>query len=253
MKTITLGKEKIYHGNLLLVNARFPLKDTAARDLTSADTQFTDILLKRDAANVLRFILEKISAGNAIVPVSGYRSAKEQTAIYDDSLRDNGKDFTRKFVALPYHSEHQTGLAIDLGLNKENIDFICPEFPYEGICNEFRKAASDYGFVERYPNGKEQITGIAHEPWHFRYVGYPHSEIMKENGLTLEEYIDYVKQYTSEGNHLMTRKNKIRAEIFYVAVGKTETTITLPKDAVYQVSGNNIDGFIITLWRNYNE
>lgn len=80
-------------------------------------------------------------SGDSIVPVSGYRSLNEQMDIYNDSLKDNGEDFTRKYVALPKHSEHQTGLAIDLGLNKEKIDFIRPDFPYDGICGTFRRFA----------------------------------------------------------------------------------------------------------------
>lgn len=253
MNTITLNKEKIHSGNLLLVNACHPLNNTNIEDLIPANTRVPDVLIKRNAANVLHLILDKISSGSSIVPVSGYRSAKEQTDIYDNSLNDNGEDFTKKFVALPYHSEHQTGLAIDLGLNKENIDFICPDFPYEGICDEFRKTAPYYGFIERYPNKKEQITGIAHEPWHFRYVGYPHSEIMKDEQFTLEEYIEFIKQYPRDGKHLRIYKNGKIFEIFYVAAGETETTIMLPNNTVYQVSGNNTDGFIVTLWRNYNE
>ncbi len=115
---------------------------------------------------------------------------EEQTQIYEDSLRENGGEFTKKFVALPGCSEHQTGLAIDLGLCKEEIDFICPDFPYEGICQKFRQMAPDYGFVERYPAGKEKVTGIGHEPWHFRYVGRPHARIMTDRGLVLEEYLE---------------------------------------------------------------
>ncbi|MGN0475936.1 MAG: M15 family metallopeptidase, partial [Ruminococcus sp.] len=188
MKTIELKKEKVYCGNLLLVNAEYPLKNNNAESLIPADIRFPDILMKRDAAYVLQLVLEKICAGNSIVPVSGYRSLDEQFDIWNVSLRDNGEDFTRKYVALPNHSEHQTGLAIDLGLNEKEIDFIRPDFPYVGICNEFRKAAPDYGFIERYAKDKEEITGISHEPWHFRYVGYPHSKIMQENGFSLEEY-----------------------------------------------------------------
>lgn len=251
MNTVILNRDKIHSGNLLLINAHHPVKVTSERDMIPADTRLPNIMLKREAANVLKLILDEISAGNSILPVSGYRSAKEQTEIYDGSLKSNGAKFTEKFVALPYHSEHQTGLAIDLALNKGNIDFICPDFPYEGICDDFRKIASRYGFIERYPHEKEQITGIAHEPWHFRYVGYPHSEIMKEKALTLEEYIDFIKQYPREKNHLNINKNGKNIEIFYVDASKADATaITLPEGTVYQISGNNTDGFIVTLWKN---
>ena len=141
MKTIELQKQKIYCGNLMLVNAKYPLKTDDVSNLIPADMRFPDILMKRDAANVLQLIIEKLSAEKSIIPVSGYRTLREQTDIYFTSLKDNGEDFTQKYVALPGHSEHQTGLAIDLGLNKKEIDFIRPDFPYDGICNEFRKTA----------------------------------------------------------------------------------------------------------------
>ena len=253
MNTITLNREKIHAGNLLLVNAEYPLYSASEKNLIPADCGYPSILMKRDAANVLQLVLEKISAGNNIVPVSGYRSSAEQTNIYNTSLKESGENYTRKFVALPYHSEHQTGLAIDLGLKQEKIDFICPNFPYEGICDEFRKAAPHYGFIERYPKDKETITGIAHEPWHFRYVGYPHSEIMQEYSFTLEEYIDFIKLYPYEGKHLKTCKNGKSVKVFYASAKENDVTITLPEKTVYQISGNNADGFIVTLWRNDNE
>lgn len=124
MKTIALQKEKIYCGNLLLVNAEHPIRKNSTENLIPADMRFPEILMKRDAAHLLQLVLEKICAGNAIVPVSGYRSLKEQSDIWNDSRRDNGEEFTRKYVALPNHSEHQTGLAIDLGSNEKEIDYI---------------------------------------------------------------------------------------------------------------------------------
>lgn len=175
---------------LILVNAQFPIRVEEPTDLVSVSPACPEIKLRREAQRALTELLHAIGSGNKIVPVSGYRSRKEQTEIYESSLLENGADFTEKFVALPGCSEHQTGLAIDLALNQEAIDFIRPEFPYDGICGKFRKLAPKYGFIERYLMGREAITGIAHEPWHFRYVGCPHSEIMAANNLTLEEYIE---------------------------------------------------------------
>lgn len=254
MNIIRLGKEKRYAGNLLLVNGNFPLPLSSQNELWPVDTRYPDILMRREAVNALQLVLQKIGCKDEIVPVSGYRSAVEQTRIYENSLKENGKEFTKKFVALPQHSEHQTGLAIDLGLKKEEIDFICPEFPYEGICNEFRKTALQYGFIERYPKGKERITGIGHEPWHFRYVGHPHSEIIGKHGFVLEEYMDYMKQFPYNEKHLRIKSCSGDWEIFYLPADETgETTVTIPSDVIYLVSGNNVDGFIITIWRNKSE
>ena len=249
MKSITLSKERIYSGNLVLVNALYPLHHSTANSLAPADLRFPDILIQRDAANVLQLILDKLSAQNAIIPVSGYRSAAEQRAIFDNSLKEYGEEFTRKYVAIPGHSEHQTELAIDLGLNQADIDFIRPDFPYEGICGEFRKTASYYGFIERYAKGKEEITGISHEPWHFRYVGYPHSRIMEENGFSLEEYIAFIKSFREHSRYIHHGRDRTVTEVYYVPAADEETEISLPDSSVHQISGNNTDGFIITVWR----
>lgn len=174
--------------DLILVNAAHPLR-LPAEDLVSVDREHPDILLCREAAEALGEALRYIGAGDVIVPVSGYRSRREQEAIWADSLRDNGLTFTRQYVARPGCSEHETGLAIDLGLNGPHIDFLRPDFPYEGVCQRFREAAPRFGFVQRYPAGKEAVTGIAHEPWHFRYVGCPHAMRMAARGLVLEEYL----------------------------------------------------------------
>lgn len=174
---------------LLLVNSQHACPVDTSQDLIPVHDSYPQILLEREAACALFRLMEKLDGWHSIVPVSGWRSLKEQQSIYDQSLRDNGLEFTRQFVALPRHSEHQTGLAIDLGLRQPDIDFIRPAFPYEGICQTFRELAPAYGFVERYPSGKEAVTGIAHEPWHFRYVGTPHAEEMTRLGLTLEEYL----------------------------------------------------------------
>lgn len=239
----------MWEGNLLLVNANFALHKEDKSDLVSITQSYPEILVKKRVSEVLQQVFQKIGCEEHIVPVSGYRTVEEQTQIYETSLRENGEDFTQKFVALPYHSEHQTGLAIDLGLKKEEIDFICPEFPYEGICNEFREAAINYGFIERYPKGKEHITGIAHEPWHFRYVGSPHSQIMREKDMTLEEYLLFVKQFSQKKPYVWSDEKVV--EIFYV--GAEITDIAMPDNCTYQISGNNMDGFVVTLWRRSNE
>ena len=254
INTIGLPKEKIYTGNLLLVNGASPLRSSRENELQPVDNRYPHILMRREAVNALHLVLQKIGCKDEIVPVSGYRSAAEQTEIYENSLKENGKEFTDKFVALPHHSEHQTGLARDLGLNKDDLDFICPQFPYEGICNEFRKTALQYGFIERYPKGKESITGIGHEPWHFRYVGYPHAEIIHNHGFVLEEYLEYLKQFLYNENHLKLKNLSGEWEIFYLPANVTgETTVTMRNDVIYLVSGNNVDGFIVTIWRETSE
>lgn len=206
------------------------------------------ILLKRRAAVLLTELLKKIGASDEIALVSGWRSWQEQQGIWDDSIAESGLEFTRKYVAVPGHSEHQTGLAIDLGQNEEEIDFICPRFPYDGICGSFRKFAASYGFVERYPEGKERVTGIGHEPWHFRYVGVPHAFIMVEEGLTLEEYVEFLHQYPF-GRPYHYRHNGLAVSVSWLEAAEDEMAVSLPEQYPCSLSGNNVDGFIMTEWR----
>ncbi|OUP82855.1 hypothetical protein B5F07_12525 [Lachnoclostridium sp. An169] len=176
---------------LILVNRENPLRRFPDADmLEPVLEEYPDVLMEHRAARALRALLEAIGNRGEIIPVSGFRTQAEQQKIWDDTLLERGEEFTRKFVAYPGCSEHQTGLAIDLGANLPEIDFICPEFPDTGIFGKFREKAADFGFIERYPKGKEAVTGIGAEPWHFRYVGVPHAAVMKAGGLVLEEYAE---------------------------------------------------------------
>ena len=181
MGKIVLTKEHTYSGSLILVTPDFSLqkepemwemKSVFGRILRPASGQ-PDVLLRKEVVIALLRLLADIGCKEEIAAVSGFRTQKEQQEIWNGSVKQNGEAFTQKFVAVPGHSEHQSGYAIDLAENGEEIDFICPEFPNFGIFRKFRERMADFGFVERYVSGKEMITGIGIEPWHFRYVGYP--------------------------------------------------------------------------------
>ena len=179
MREVLLPQEMVHTGDLILVNAQFPFRKTGTdRFLLPASFGGNRVLLDGRVARLLEKLVLDLGGGEALCPVSGWHSREEQEAIYTRSLQEHGRRFTEQYVALPGHSEHQTGLAVDLGLRSETIDFLRPDFPYEGICQKFREQAVFHGFILRYPQGKENVTGIAHEPWHFRYVGEPHGEIM---------------------------------------------------------------------------
>lgn len=246
---ITLPAEMIYRGNLILVNEQHSFQALSQENQLAAPfPEQPEHLMMWEAAQAIQGLLRSLQAGRRIVGVSGYRTMKEQIAIWNDSEAENGLDFTRRFVAVPGHSEHQTGLAMDVALNQKKIDFICPEFPYEGICQEFRKLASDYGFIERYPAGKESVTGIGAEPWHFRYVGIPHARIMKEQGMVMEEYVEWLRGYDWNSCPLRYWDEGKEFRIGWIPCGldDKEVSVILPEHCRYAVSGNNVDGLIMT-------
>ena len=120
-----------------------------------------------------------------------YRSISTQEKIYNHYLELNGQEYCDNYVAVPGYSEHHTGLAIDImlkvndGFLREDMD----QFEYINVFEEIHKHLYKYGFILRYPKGKENITGYNYEPWHFRYVGKLPAKIIYENNLCLEEYL----------------------------------------------------------------
>ena len=180
--------------------------------------------------------------------MSGWRSRAEQQAIWVDTRAREGAAFTRQYVARPGCSEHQTGLAIDLGEDVPDLDFIRPSFPDSGACGAFRRAAARYGFLQRYCREKEALTGIAAEPWHFRYVGAPHAQLMETNGLCLEEYRDFLRQ----GPRSVALENGRMAQVFYGPAAGAVTEVEVPEGCC-QISGDNVEGFILTWWGDTHE
>lgn len=245
MRTLKLRREHTAMGPLILVNPTHPLRPQPGPELVPADPHRPGVLLERRCARLLRACVQAVGGGGGIVPVSGWRSQAEQQAIWDDTLEREGEDFTRKYVALPGCSEHQTGLAIDLGEAAGEIDFIRPRFPEDGVCGAFRRAAAGYGFIQRYRREKEAVTTIAEEPWHFRYVGVPHAALMEENGLCLEEYRDFVAEQPRR---------------CALAGGRAATVSWLPcpaeglelpePEGCWQISGDNAGGFFLTVWEH---
>ena len=231
-------------GTLYLVNRAHPLpEEPSAEVLASVRSGQTEVRLHQRAKVMLDQLLAAVGSVGAIVPVSGYRPQTEQQAIWEDALAEHGKAFTETYVARPGCSEHQTGLAIDLGRAAREIDFIRPDFPEEGACGRFRRLAPRYGFIQRYHREKESLTGIACEPWHYRYVGTPHALLMEREGLCLEEYLDWVQT----APRTCRLEHGRSARVFYMPCAGDETELRLPEGCC-QVSGDNRNGFVVTVW-----
>lgn len=123
---------------------------------------------------------------------SARRSIEEQQKIWDDFMEKYGEEYTVSHVAVPGFSEHQTGLALDLYFTIDGKDIYENEdlVQYPDIWDAIHARLAEHGFILRYLDGREDITGYAYEPWHIRYIDDP--EIAKEimdKGITFEEYL----------------------------------------------------------------
>ena len=173
--------------HVLLVNAQNPLPEGYEPDelvnLFEQKRHFrlasSDLYLEREtfeAANRM-FKQAEDEELNGFILTSGYRSAEKQAEIFAESAENTAQE--------PGYSEHQTGMAFDVTAYSDDGSFESTEqFAWlEEHCWE-------YGFILRYPEGKESITGIDYEPWHYRYVGLEAAAIIHETGWTLEEYCE---------------------------------------------------------------
>ena len=173
-----------------------------------------------------------------VMVVSGYRTYDFQQGLFDRSAARNGLEHAQRFVAQAGGSEHHTGYAVDLYSTNQGDYLECTgEYAWIG------EHCQDYGFILRYTTEKEEFTKIGPESWHFRYIGFPHAQIIVENGFCLEEYIDYLRQFPFDGDHLWYTLNGTEYEIYFVE----GLEVPVPESGEYTVSGNNVDGFIVTV------
>lgn len=258
-KYAVVGPEDLAKGALILVAPSIPYDADGAPELvrvfdyknSSYFVRSTDLYAAERIMEPLNRLLgdfEAESGLHTVNIVAGWRSQEYQEKLYDKAVREQGAEHAERYVALPGESEHHTGLAVDFALYFEDTG-LSGDFDGEGAYAWIRENAWRYGFVQRYPAGKEAITGISNEPWHFRYVGLPHAQLMTEKGFCLEEYLDWLKSYPFEGAHLFTECLGQSYEIFYCAGGD----VYVPLDGEAEVSGNNLDGFVVTVPRREGE
>ena len=174
---IKKGKTDIvYNNTLCLVNNKHPIGEKLPFILV--DYKDTGVLMDESIVESYAELSADVKkyAGDNLFVMSHYRNGQEQKYLYEE---DNNT------AALPGASEHQTGLALDVYVN----GYAGSGFLKSDAGQYVNKNSWKYGFIIRYPLFKKHITGIRFEPWHIRFVGLPHSEIIYKEGLTLEEYI----------------------------------------------------------------
>lgn len=165
----------ILNDSLLLINEEHPFPEDYSPELIDLDGVFVNSCAVNAYKNLSEDIKENFD--NSLYIMSAFRTREEQREIIESGS---------EFAASVDSSEHLSGLALDVYVKYHaGMGFLDSE---EGqFVNSF---CQDYGFIIRYPYYGEEITGIPFEPWHLRYVGLPHSKIIAENNLTLEEYIE---------------------------------------------------------------
>ena len=184
--------------------------------------------------------------GMVLMLKSGYRKYGTQATIYQNYLaRNNGVD--DGYVNKPGASEHQSGLCCDI-LNRDYAtrEYMTQDFKYTPEAQWMKENCAQFGLILRYTEDGEAATGIKFEPWHFRYVGQPHAAIMEARGLTLEEYIAWLREFPYESCRYQ-EKNAIVS--FLPGASDGPTILKRDSDLPCTISGNNVDGFIITEWR----
>ena len=144
--------------------------------------------LRKEAADALEELFGIAEEeGLELVAVSGYRSYQRQKTIYNNSVKKNGEEHANQYSAKPGTSEHQTGLAMDVA-SSQLVSVLEPSFIETDEGQWLHDNAHRAGFIIRYPDGKENITGYNYEPWHLRYVGKELATEIYKQQLTLEEF-----------------------------------------------------------------
>ena len=129
------------------------------------------------------------TAGFELVAFSWFRSFEYQDTLYNNYVNRDGQEKADRYSARPGYSEHQTGLAFDVGEKGKEDLWLTEEFGETEAGKWLVENAQNYGFILRYPYGKEEITGYMYESWHFRYVGTELATKIKQANVTLEEYL----------------------------------------------------------------
>lgn len=262
MTSITRSAEQIHDGYLILVN-----KDNSCYhngenviSLLGDNVKSDSYMVTDDSVRLDEGIVDNVNAmfddfysiygENSVIMACGFRSEELQQELFDDEINSKGETEGEMWVAPPGYSEHQTGYAFDLDLLlEEGTSGI--DYDGQGIYSWINENSSQYGFILRYPEGKDDITGYEYEPWHFRYVGVPEALYITEHGLTLEEYIKTVQAHNVNDPILI--KDRGDGEkmwcTYFVPADKDggDTKVPVPVEYDYTVSGDNISGFIVTV------
>ncbi|MHA6259841.1 M15 family metallopeptidase [Sporosarcina sp. CAU 1771] len=173
-----LPSEPTYIQGILIASKKYPLPATyAPGEDKEARSKYEEMAAEA-----------KLS-GYSLVAFSTYRSFEYQQGLYKRYVDKDGREAADRYSARPGYSEHQTGLTFDIGEENEQDLWLTAEFGESEAGKWLASNAHRYGFIMRYPLGKEEITGYMYESWHYRYVGEEVATELYQQKITLEEYL----------------------------------------------------------------
>ena len=255
-ENVSVSNEDVHAGDLILVNTDTAYVEENPTEIVSIYDHKTDnyhvsgteTSLRQPALDALNQMLDAfyVATGHQdMIVISGYRTTQQQQELYDADLAETGEQTSTR-VALPGHSEHESGYALDFSLYTDGVQY---DYDGTGEYAWINENCAHYGYVLRYAEDKQETTGIQAEPWHYRYVGQPHATYMMENNVCLEEYLTLLKNYTADEPLSITNWDGEIYQVYYVATDTStdSTYVMVPPDAKYTISGNNSDGFIVTV------
>lgn len=190
--------DKDIEGTLFLANAGRELSSDYVPTTEKLGLSGQSATMRKDAAQALRTMFEAAKAdGIKLLTVSGYRSYSKQKIIFNRKVKSTGsKAKANLLVALPGTSEHQLGMAMDLG--QKGSTGLTSSFGSTKAGKWVAANAHLYGFIVRYQKGWEEITGYSFEPWHVRYIGVEHAKLIHEMNIPLETYLSAYRVQTAE-------------------------------------------------------
>lgn len=255
-KTIIKQKEDLYKGSLILVNSKYKYQSPSAegiRRVIRIKNRYYKVADKKmflhktmiNQLNKMMKAFEKATDKHDMILTSGYRTIEEQEEALQEKIELYGEEEALKWAMLPGYSEHHTGYAVDMSIYTDQGNYI--KYKGQDEYGWINQNCHKYGLIRRYAGDKKDITGVSNEEWHYRYIGVPHSYIVVGKDFCFEEYIAYLKQYKFDETHLCVECEQGKYEIYFVPYEGEETEVPIPINKKYNVLGNNIDGFIVTV------
>lgn len=265
VRYVTCTEADLHRGDLLLVGRTAPYDPSlCAGEITDIrGSRVTEIQEGSYKLPIGRALLQTLEALQTdlqsemqdrvcLLVNDSYRSAQTQQATIDEYLELYGQAYVDKYVAPVGCSEHHTALAVDLSFYDLSTGAILATTSAEAAAHYawMLENCRKYGLILRYTPEKESVTGYSAESWHFRYVGVPHAEYIASHALALEEYLEGLKTTSAAQPLSIQTEGGERYSVYYIPATGSETQVPVPEDKPYTLSGNNVDGFIVTVGEN---